>query len=365
MSRVRALHRPLILSMATVERVIATPPERQKARERLSPLKFGFKEYGNGWEKEIPGRGTMVIAPLSWEHAQAPATLANGQKGNVLELIGEFQKDVWGMGDADIVPTNVLSIVRDTGASVLVAYMKDQGVTQEGILGFALGLGGSKGTLISHMVGVEKNVRGAADIGWHLKLIQAYDALNTHDRMQWTYDPMRGANAKLNLEKLGGIVDDFTINKYGRVKSELYGEAPTDRFTVTWDLLSDQTHQRMQDVYEGKYKGLNLADIQELPLVTAENVRAVVDDNVETVVYEIPADANQLSQEQELTWRRKMRQVFRTLLNTDEAIIPQDRPTDVARSSIMSTRGAYSVTHFATGHSSPTERKNYYVLKRK
>ena len=156
------------------------------------------------------------------------------------------------MPPEELVPVNMLAILPDTGGSVLVAYREELGFNADGWLGFAIAAGGRSGTLVSHMLGVREEQRGTRDLGWHLKLLQGYEALRAgHRSAIWTFDPMRGANARLNLEKLGATVRELTLDKYGVLRSDLYGDVPSDRFTAHWDLVSAATHGRLEDVRTG------------------------------------------------------------------------------------------------------------------
>src|SRR5262245_57864350 len=233
------------------------PADRAAAIEALHPSRFGFESYGDGWIRRDTGSGAMVIAPLSWQHAQVPSfDLVDGRRVSTdpLNLLCSLQAITWGMPPELLVPSNVLAIMADTGGAILAAYDPALGFTAEGWLGFIIGLGSSTGTLVSHMLGVREDVRGAADIGWHIKVIQAYEALRTgHHAMSWTFDPMRGANAKLNLEKLGAVVSTLTIDKYGVLPSTLYGDVPSDRFTAQWDLLDTTTIERLESVRDCRY----------------------------------------------------------------------------------------------------------------
>ena len=133
---------------------------------------------------------------------------------------------------------------------------KTLGFNADGWLGFVIAAGGRSGTLVSHMLGVREEQRGTRDLGWHLKLLQGYEALRAgHRSAVWTFDPMRGANARLNLEKLGATVRELTLDKYGVLHSDLYGDVPSDRFTAFWDLVSATTHGRIEDVRTGRYLG--------------------------------------------------------------------------------------------------------------
>jgi len=74
-------------------------------------------------------------------------------------------------------------------------------------------------------------------IGYEMKMAQRQQALDSGlSEIRWTYDPLLTRNANLNLRKLGARVYSFIENNYGAMQSGLYGELPTDRFVVTWDL---------------------------------------------------------------------------------------------------------------------------------
>ena len=74
-------------------------------------------------------------------------------------------------------------------------------------------------------------------LGYKMKMAQRENALNEGlDEIRWTYDPLLTKNGNLNLRKLGARVYSFLENKYGNMKSDLYGSLPTDRFVVSWNL---------------------------------------------------------------------------------------------------------------------------------
>ena len=248
-----------------LEKKLETRPqtEIENALEAFNPANYGFAEFGNGWIKEISNLGQVCFAPLGWEHVHKQVEGENGEMVSTLEFIRQLQETVWGMEPRDTVPSNVLSIVSDTGGSIIVAYNPERGFNEKGWLGFVFGFGRRNGILVSHMMGVNETIRGGS-IGWHLKVLQAYEALKTHHHaMKWTYDPLRGANARLNIEKLGAIVRRFTIDKYGLSKTELYGNVPTDRFTAEWHLTDPRVHQRVNTVFCGGYSPLTLEKVEK------------------------------------------------------------------------------------------------------
>jgi chorismate synthase len=87
----------------------------------------------------------------------------------------------------------------------------------------------------SHGMGVLEEYRRYG-LGAKLKWFQR-DWCLAHgiDRVQWTYDPLRVANAHLNLHKLGASVATHYHNYYGEM-SGINAGAPSDRLLADWDL---------------------------------------------------------------------------------------------------------------------------------
>jgi chorismate synthase len=342
------------------------------ALDAFHPKHFGFEPYGGGWINRTIGSSAMVITPVSWQHAQVPTTgFADGfgETTDPLNLICDLQARTWGMPPELLVPTNVLAIIGDGGGAVLAAYDLDKGFTKEGWLGFIIGLGSSNGTLVSHMLGVREDIRGSADIGWYVKIIQAYIALQDgHQAMTWTFDPMRGANARLNLEKLGATVETLTIDKYGVLPSTLYGDVPSDRFSATWDLRDPRTTERVKQVFTKSYRPLTPEDVADIPEVTPANLSDVQEQHPRRVRYRIPGDIDTLMRgdpRAAITWRQEMREVIGRLVTTKRAIVRDSIPGDLAAVSIDARTGDYLINGFATGPDATGERQSYYLLERK
>ncbi len=55
-------------------------------------------------------------------------------------------------------------------------------------------------------------------------------------KIVWTYDPLQGANANLNVHKLGGVVRRYYVNRYGERAggSPQNTGMPSDRFLLEW-----------------------------------------------------------------------------------------------------------------------------------
>lgn len=338
----------------------------------LHPERFGFRRRRDGWQKTFPGLGEVVFAPLGWQHAQCQSyDLMEGAREPIdaLSLVVRLQACVWGMPPAELVPVNILAILPDTGGSVLVAYREDQGFNADGWLGFAIAAGGRSGTLVSHMLGVREEQRGTRDLGWHLKLLQGYEALRAgHRSAVWTFDPMRGANARLNLEKLGTTVRELTLDKYGVLHSELYGDVPSDRFTAYWDLDSAATHGRIEDVRTERYPGTDPDSVRALPEITPDNAEVLAATAPSGARYRIPADIDELMNvdaHRANTWRSEMRAALSPFMTVKSARIGDQTISSPVETGVTMRPGAYDVVAFATDGQTPGDRENWYVLRRR
>lgn len=343
------------------------------ALDALRPDRFEFHERHHGWVKEFPSVGQVAFASLAWPHAQSPSfddSSGDREATNALGLLVMLQQSVWGFPPAEAVPVNILAILEDTGGAVIAAYDRETGFNSEGWLGFAIGMGTRSGVLYSHMLGVREDVRGIADLGWYLKLLQGYLAIRSgHHAMTWTFDPLRGANARLNLEKLGARMINLTIDKYGVMRSSLYGDVPTDRFTAFWDLLDPATHDRMHRVYDRRYHPLTLDDIATIPEATVESLPGLRLARPASVRYRIPGDVDALMRQrpdEAIKWRQQMREVLGGLMTLRRARIDEGLAGEGPIAVDTGIEGGpYVATGFATGYRpGEEERTSYYILTR-
>ena len=346
----------------------ATSPEYRSVLAAFRPERYGFRACGAGWAKEFAGLGTVIIAPLSWQHAHVPSYRRDGADRvptDVLNLLVRLQEQTWGMPPEDVVPANLLAVLADTGGSVLAAHQSSKGLNGDGWFGFAIAVGSRSGVLVSHMLGVREDLRGSLDLGWYLKLVQGYEALRAgHTAATWTFDPMRGANARLNLEKLGAVATEFTIDKYGALRSALYGDVPSDRLTARWNLTAPATADRISRVYDRQFRGLELDDVAGIPEVTQRSLPELVAARPPTLRYRIPGDIDRLMQTDPgaaISWRQELRKVFSRLLTTKSAWT-DEAPAGPSGARVREQPGHYVITGFATGRGPAGQRVSYYVL---
>jgi chorismate synthase len=95
----------------------------------------------------------------------------------------------------------------------------------------------------SHLLATLEEWRGQK-IGTALKWFQRSWCLERGiRRVRWTVDPLRAANAELNIRHLGGTCSTYFVDYYGAMEGIDAG-LPTDRLLVEWDLASQRVADR-------------------------------------------------------------------------------------------------------------------------
>jgi predicted GNAT superfamily acetyltransferase len=145
-------------------------------------------------------------------------------------------------------PDHLLPIVqqiasRDVGAILIGAFDGPD------LVGFVYGFPGvyeGRSVLHSHMLTIDPRYRGR-DLGYRLKRAQRRESLAKGlGEITWTFDPLRSANAYLNVTRLGAVVADYRVDYYGSDST-----APgarhigTDRLWVRWPLDGERVLRRL------------------------------------------------------------------------------------------------------------------------
>jgi predicted GNAT superfamily acetyltransferase len=260
----------------------------------------------------------------------------------------DLQRQVWGMPERDIVPLVELAATRTARGVIAGAY-----ASPDVLAGFVFGFWGLDGEgriyHYSRMVGVHPSFRGRG-LARRLKLYQRRVVLARGvSLVRWTFDPLEGENASLNVGKLGVVVSDYIVDYYGMKKDEVNRGMPTDRFFVHWHLDSDRVGQRV----EAGRPALDVAELLSLlPSALSSRPRddgdmAVDREDPEAegpeVAMEIPAEIRSLKAndlDEALRWRMAVRRVSERLFD----------------------RG-YRVEEFATG-TVDGKRRNVYVFRK-
>lgn len=221
--------------------------------------------------------------------------------------VRQVQQACWGFTGGEGLYPPVLLTASQNGGTVLGAFDGDKMVGY--LFGF-LGLHENRGPLklCSQTMGVLPEYRGRG-IAEQLKWAQRERALRLGLKLiTWTYDPLEGPNAYLNLRKLHGIVRTYKRNVYGEHFGALNEGLPTDRFLVEWWI------ERIAD------GGLRIADGKEITRVEGSGaeqrlIKYDLEAEDEAVRVETPVNIQAIRQENlplALEWRLKTREIFET-----------------------------------------------------
>ncbi len=231
----------------------------------------------------------------------------------------EIQRVTWGFTDLMVFPYTQLISVAHNGGVLLGAY---DGSDLIGFVYGYLGMSGSKLYLFSQRMGVLPQYQNQG-IGMKLKLAQRDQMLRQGiDLIVWTYDPLLGRNAALNVEKLGGIVRHYARDIYGAVNNPLQVGLSTDRFLLEWELMSDRVRERIRNVQPRPRANTWLAD-KEYPLVNYAawegNLPRPMATDLElddkALLVQIPPDLNTIKKVN-LNLARGWREASRTIFET-------------------------------------------------
>jgi len=169
-----------------------------------------------------------------------------------MKKVEVLQRGVWTGSETDIVPVHLLITAIHSGGLVIGAYegIRDGGGTT--LVGFVFGFPGVYRTAdglrlkhISHMLGVHPDYRDCG-LGFALKRAQ-WQMVRHHgmDLVSWTYDPLLSRNAFLNINKLGGVCNQYHREFYGEMRDGLNVGLPSDRFEVNWWVNTKRVERRL------------------------------------------------------------------------------------------------------------------------
>ncbi|RME75231.1 MAG: GNAT family N-acetyltransferase [Chloroflexi bacterium] len=247
----------------------------------------------------------------------------------------EIQRATWGFTDLMVFPYTQLISAAHNGGVLLGAY---DGPELVGFVYGYLGMSGTKLYLFSQRMGVLPSYQNRG-IGMKLKLAQREQMLRQGiDLIVWTYDPLLGKNATLNIEKLGGIVRHYARDIYGAVSNPLQVGLSTDRFLLEWELLSDRVRERIRStaprplakdwLAENKYPLVNFVAWEGiLPRPMAVDLE--MDDDV--LLVQIPPDLNAIKRVDlnvARGWRESTRDIFETYFRRGYVVTGFARSTD-------------------------------------
>ena len=164
-----------------------------------------------------------------------------------------LQQAVWHFPDRELIPLNELVVLQKNGGHVFGGF--DRGV----MTAFCFGMPGYRDGKVYHysrMLGVLPG-RQDTGIGYAMKLKQREYVLEQGlDLVLWTFDPLQSRNAYLNIEKLGCVIREYSVNLYPASGSRFNEGLESDRFTAEWWIAS----RRVKDSLAGRKRAHDLAD---------------------------------------------------------------------------------------------------------
>jgi predicted GNAT superfamily acetyltransferase len=247
----------------------------------------------------------------------------------------EIQRETWGYTDLMVFPYTQLISAAHNGGVLQGAY---DGPDLVGFVFGYLGMSGAKLYLFSQRMGVLPNYQ-ALGIGAKLKLAQRDQMLRQGiDLIVWTYDPLLGKNAMLNVEKLGGFVRHYARNIYGTVDNPLQVGLSTDRFLLEWELMSRRVRERIRSTTPRPLAKdwLNKDNYSLVNYVAWEGniprpIATDLEQNGDVLLVQIPPDLNVIKKIDlniARGWRESTRDVFETYFRRGYAVTGFARSTD-------------------------------------
>lgn len=287
-----------------------------------------------------------------------------------------LQRLVWPGNETEIVPAHILLAAVHNGGIVIGAYPRGAfaphiHVDRNDIIGLPETPAGVSFDLIgfvfsfpgiyltpdgprlkhcSHMLGVHPKARNQG-VGFLLKRAQWQMVRNQGiDRITWTYDPLLGNNAHLNIARLGAICNTYLRNEYGELRDALNKGLPTDRFQVDWWVNSTRVKCR---VSRRPRRALGLAHYleAETEIINPTGIdpdgfptpaTQVLPAKSQILLVEIPQDFRELrlhNPSLALEWRLHAREVFERLFSLGYLV------TDFIHLGGASPRSFYVVSH--------------------
>lgn len=279
--------------------------------------------------------------------------------------IADLMQEIWDLSDREVVPIFELKAVSAIGL-LLGAFLSDD---LQNPIGFIYAFPKFPDAHWSHMMGIDHDYQ-SKNIGYLLKAEHRKIALAQDNpkirTIEWTVDPLLGANASLNFRKLGVICNTYFENYYGTSEGVgIYSSTPTDRLKVEWILEAPRVNQRFASPDDNDDENSNLIiqwkDPDELLATFPPLNESVFDNNIllcptksidisrsdnlpATICVEIPANFATNNDKESLDWQNKWRLYFRSVCNS------------------LFSQEYYLVDFFSFKNKTGKSRRNFYIV---
>lgn len=202
-----------------------------------------------------------------------PIEIPNHVSMGLCKKLAEIQKKVWGWKDIDSLPPWKLFVTPKIGGILIIAYHKETPIAF-GFFTRAIEKDTKRQYLYLDMLGVLPKYQNHKLGEKILRKAQTLAKMEGLSGIQWTYDPLEGANGNLYIRKLGAVVSEYYEDYYGSLSGKQHKGSATDRFWA--ELRSDAlpsefpnaemtiTQQRYQD-YDKSIKCLPGIIAVEIP----------------------------------------------------------------------------------------------------
>ncbi|MDI3405043.1 chorismate synthase [Streptomyces cavernicola] len=247
-----------------------------------------------------------------------------------IRAVTDFLAETWGTPPgAPPLPADVLISAVHAGGAVHAAYDGER-LVGAAVLVFQPPAERAVYSLVAAAATSDRGVGLAVKQGQRLWSLE-----RGAERMQWTFDPLLGRNARFNLVKLGGLGTEYVVDFYGPLDDGFNGGDESDRLTVTWDLRTPR--RAVDDGASDRADAETLCPAPDggpLALRSGERLWCRVPEDVLALrARDLPAA---------LRWRHAVREVFTSAF------------TDGYEASALSRDGWYLLTRAASGSGAPT-----------
>ncbi len=258
---------------------------------------------------------------------------------------------IWSMPDGSEIESLPMLLTAQKNGGLVAGAFSASGEMIGLLFGFVGLTPEGKPKHCSHLMGVVPAFRRQR-VGEALKLFQRrYVQAQGIDLITWTFDPLEGVNASLNIAKLGGITRTYYANLYGSMTDATNIGLPSDRFEVEWWINSPRVREFVEARRERPHSDTLLA--QGAQLTNTVDVDAAglpspvsmkLDAEAPLLLVEVPPEFQAIkavSMDMAQVWREHTRALFEHYF-----------------------AAGYAVTDFISDQTSPDRRRNFYVLAR-
>ena len=243
-----------------------------------------------------------------------PFTIRDLKNYDEMVAVRHLQQEVWGFDDPNIgLYPPLLNTAAKNGGVVLGAFDNETGQMVAFLFGFLGREPGGPFKLCSQNMGVLKKWRrhGIAEA---LKQAQRERVIAQNlPLITWTYAPLEGPNANLNLHKLRAVSRTYWRDVYGSNFGALNVGLPTDRLLVEWWVNGPRLDSEPDEEYEEMIWGSPFIFDVQGEGAARWIIKADLSLNSPMVLLETPADIHPVKEanmELALDWRMKVRKAF-------------------------------------------------------